>query len=578
MKTLKRLPITEAHWRQTSLPSKTSGIASLALRLLRDGSWQSDSVAINKPKAFRYKRRMHIPLALIAGLLIFSMCWSASSVAGQQGTENQIIKQNGTRQSKDSKPSKSKEKQHKQTIASEAAVKKETSEVVQQLIVKVLPQVVAETTPESKAAEPQTAQLKMEKSAVVQLATDKDSPQVKVETTQPEHNAASPVVQQEQPNLALEKTSVALGDNQDATPKTNLQTSTKKVDQPQANNVKESTSTLDKTNLAIIGTLAGFVAVGGYMFNRKQSIPLQDLHQKQVTPKPPLKLLSVCGLAYSEPTAFIEALIRAYPEAHITESNAMENAAVHSVAGHNEENQDYSILIGFTHPVLGQISISVIADGCGGHYGGKQASFTAATAAVSEMITESKQVDDLAALAKKGFNAAKSAVESTGALYGPHDFRTTLIIVLASETEYCVCHIGDGGAVIRRQNGNWFSMLEPMREEKTGYLTGSLGPKTYGTDQVHRKIRQPGDVFVAGSDGLFVDNITDREAFFAWLIKAPNPSESLGRFITELLKHDMFDDNISAVFLKTHRAVVPQIRPTEAHQSKLNAYKTAAAL
>jgi serine/threonine protein phosphatase PrpC len=206
------------------------------------------------------------------------------------------------------------------------------------------------------------------------------------------------------------------------------------------------------------------------------------------------------------------------------------------------------------------VQVTFIADGCGGHFGGRDAAYTAVSACADHLLKSSER--KLIDVAKNCLEAAKKHIASVGTRYwGPNDFRCTLIVLLANKTEYALAHIGDGGADVRRDDGTWQRLITPQRDEHTGYLTGSLGPIPYGNYASMSIQRMQGDFLVAGSDGIYVDEIINLEEFWKWPRDAFNNAHVdlgtvLNTYIAECLQRfpNIFDDNVTALVLTTPKS------------------------
>ncbi len=273
---------------------------------------------------------------------------------------------------------------------------------------------------------------------------------------------------------------------------------------------------------------------------------------------------ALCGLAYVDPDVLFSSMLRAYPQLCIEKASGA--FALCSATGHNTENQDYGLAFRISSPTLGNIQITIIADGCGGHFGGRAAAYTAVSACIDHLLKSSDT--DLLNTAKNCLEAASLHVSNIGSkMWGSNEFRCTLIVLLSNEREYALVHIGDGGADVRREDGTWERLLTPQKEEETGWLTGSLGPTPYGIYDFMRLARKPGDFLVAGTDGIYVDEVTDLEEFWAWPRKAmlkqkfsSNFSIILDSYINECLHAhpDVFDDNVTAMVLATPESMTDQ--------------------
>ncbi len=278
------------------------------------------------------------------------------------------------------------------------------------------------------------------------------------------------------------------------------------------------------------------------------------------------------GLAYVEPQVMLASMKRAYPKRRIEPASG--SFALSSVTGHNTENQDYGVAFDFTSAALGPIQVTIISDGCGGHFGGRNAAYTAVSASVECLLRSTER--NLIDAARGCLEAASQHVASVGTqMWGPSEFRCTLIVLLANQSEYALAYIGDGGADVRRSDGTWERLLTPQQEEKTGFLTGCLGPTPYGNYVLKTLNREPGDFLVAGTDGIYVAEVTDLEGFWAWPMKMASkcvsPSDLgsvLDMYVSKCLEDhpDIFDDNVTALVLTTPQAGEPIPEVVKSHR------------
>ena len=173
------------------------------------------------------------------------------------------------------------------------------------------------------------------------------------------------------------------------------------------------------------------------------------------------------------------------------------------------ENQDYAL--GFQ---IRGMDVVVIADGCGGMPHGQMASYLAClSAAVSLMHTYgtrrwrraqkpqhaiAKAFDD--AVHRLATEADKLNVSTLS-----DGLRTTLIVMLASPEELSYGFIGDGGGCVVREEGRNEHFLLPQRENHAALniLAASLGPAMQGQPVIGSMEKSPGDLVVAGTDGVF---------------------------------------------------------------------------
>lgn len=326
-------------------------------------------------------------------------------------------------------------------------------------------------------------------------------------------------------------------------------------------------STLSFAALATFATLGALPLV--FAAGRRRSQPigssataLAPAPDTQTVPRGPTPCAGdspLAGIAYVEPAVLLASMQRSFPQLRIVP--ASQSYSLVSLTGHNNENQDYALAFDLRHASLGPIQVCFIADGCGGHFGGRDAAYTATCACVTHLLKDA-QSDNIGTLANNCMQAASEHVARVGtALWGQSDFRTTLIVLVASANEYQLAYIGDGGMDVRRVDGSWERLLTPMREEKTGYLTGSLGPTRYGVPIACSAPRLPGDFLVVGSDGLYVEQINSLEEFTAWPRRSiqaepANLGAILSQYVQKCLDSNptVFDDNITAMVMTTPQA------------------------
>ena len=271
------------------------------------------------------------------------------------------------------------------------------------------------------------------------------------------------------------------------------------------------------------------------------------------------------GLAFVEPVVMLDAMKRAYPKRRIEKASG--SFALSSVTGNNSENQDYGLAFDFTSTALGPIQVAIISDGCGGHFGGRSAAYTSVSACLEHLLRSSER--NLIDAAKGCIEAASQHVANVGTqMWGPNDFRCTLIVLLANQSEYSLAYIGDGGADVRRADGTWERLLTPQQDPNTGWLTGSLGPSPYGNYVLKTLDRKQGDFLVAGTDGIYVKEVTDLEGFWAWprdmALKSSLPSDLgsiLDKYVAKCIEShpNIFDDNVTALVLTTPEGKAPSL-------------------
>lgn len=184
-------------------------------------------------------------------------------------------------------------------------------------------------------------------------------------------------------------------------------------------------------------------------------------------------------------------------------------------------NEDYALAFEFNdHQVL------LIADGVGGMPHGQMAAYHAVRAAAwqvvrllgqrrsasSETVPETIAAGALEHAARSLSCVARRYVETP-----ENGFRTTLIVVVASQIRYGFCYLGDGGGCIRRINGNIEQFLVPQKADPDmpNVLAGCLGPTVQGKPVAGTLIRRHGDLLISGTDGV-MDRLGDDYASRPW--------------------------------------------------------------
>ncbi len=226
-----------------------------------------------------------------------------------------------------------------------------------------------------------------------------------------------------------------------------------------------------------------------------------------------------------------------------------------------KENQDYAVAF-----QTNDVQFGFVADGVGSLDYGRAASFFAVAAAVKSTASVLKKQKSLtsetvAIALQLAMQAALAALAQAAVRYGLQNkpcLRTTLILGAGTDTEWMICHCGDGGAKRITQSGGIDSLLSPQRDdqEHPELLTSSLGPLPQGSPATHSVFREPGDILTLGSDGLW-DRVP--EAFPEQLLRAAfandgNLDSAAEEVLAQMASHKdsqgyVFDDNISLVFL-----------------------------
>ncbi len=203
-------------------------------------------------------------------------------------------------------------------------------------------------------------------------------------------------------------------------------------------------------------------------------------------------------------------------EAAVGRPSAVETTTWQTVVathrGHvRTENQDFGIAVPLGHGA----SLVVVADGCGGHPRGWEAS-RVAVAAATRHILDTRQPhpdadltpNEAEPLLRGAFAAAIEQVRLAARACDEHQGRgwhTTLLVVLTDPRRHHVAYMGDGGIVlVRAHDGSQHELLRPMRDPASGALLNTVNPRA---TPLHARIdsfeHQPGDVVFVGTDGVF---------------------------------------------------------------------------
>ena len=162
---------------------------------------------------------------------------------------------------------------------------------------------------------------------------------------------------------------------------------------------------------------------------------------------------------------------------------------------------------------IGDCSVVIVADGCGGHPMGGSASRWAVTAAALSIVRSLNSGSgamsrwEQAAATRAVFDASRllgEAGRTLGLLRREKPgLRTTLITVVATPAAAGYAYIGDGGGVLLRSSGQIERFLEPQKGESLNVLRASLGPEMDGGPVSGTLARQEGDLLIVGTDGVF---------------------------------------------------------------------------
>ena len=181
-----------------------------------------------------------------------------------------------------------------------------------------------------------------------------------------------------------------------------------------------------------------------------------------------------------------------------------------SITGNvRSENQDYGVCFD-----VNDRAVLIVADGCGGLPFGQRAAYLASlTAAVTVACACGAYGDDrelsVQAVALDAILSASGRLAIEGERLGITEvrggLRTTLIVLVAFESEVGYAYIGDGGGCLIRTTGEIEHFVDPQKASSSALhlLAASLGPTIEGTPVCGKVTRKAGDLVIVGSDGVF---------------------------------------------------------------------------
>lgn len=232
-----------------------------------------------------------------------------------------------------------------------------------------------------------------------------------------------------------------------------------------------------------------------------------------------------------------------------------EVGSLDSLIGLRRENQDYGVAFTCDQSSHSPVVLAV-ADGLGGHPGGRAASFLACSGVVSAAARSAGlSPQNLLAVLRDG---AESTLAGFAWRQPPETCLTTLILVVATSERYYLCWIGDGGAAIRRRDGKWLTAMEPHRGSSgmLNHVGAFLGAQRRGFWSISEFPRMAGDLLVVGSDGL-MERTFHLEAFFRkprqQVADGACLQDAMSRYLEDCVtRHPhVFDDNLTLVCLLT---------------------------
>lgn len=234
-------------------------------------------------------------------------------------------------------------------------------------------------------------------------------------------------------------------------------------------------------------------------------------------------------------------------------------ASLHCLTAGRLVNEDYGISFALNNPERPWTVIAV-ADGLGGHPGGRAASYLAALGVITAASCFPTDYPETF-LQELMEGAAQSVADFATRM--PEDCcLTTAIIVLAVADAYHLAWIGDGGALTRRTNGPWLRAMEPQRGPSglPFEVGGCLGARVRGSWGKAVVARCPGDMLAVGTDGI-METVTDFEDFFRHPLSLQQQGIPLQDALGEWLDHcvatypEYFTDNLTLAVLATADSV-----------------------
>lgn len=227
--------------------------------------------------------------------------------------------------------------------------------------------------------------------------------------------------------------------------------------------------------------------------------------------------------------------------------------SLHCLTAGRPVNEDYGIAFILNDPAR-PLTIIAVADGLGGHPGGRAASYLASLGILS--AAASLPTDHPQNFLQGLMEGAAYSVATFAARMPEGCCLTTAIIVLVTGDTYYLAWIGDGGARIRRHNGQWLSALEPQRGPSglPFEVGGCLGAPLRGSWEMADVPRCAGDFLAVGTDGI-METVTDFEDFFRQPMARRHEGIEWQMALGEWLDHcllaypEHFTDNLTLVVL-----------------------------
>lgn len=225
-------------------------------------------------------------------------------------------------------------------------------------------------------------------------------------------------------------------------------------------------------------------------------------------------------------------------------------------------NEDRTIVL----PERNGITVSIVADGMGGHQAGDIASQMAIEAIAEQLEQLSSQMDvkQLEASVRAAIEQANEKiydVASSKEQY--HGMGTTVVVTAASDTALVIGHIGDSRAykidaeklvqltedhslVYELVRSGQITKEEAEHHPRRNVLTRALGTEPNVVVDVHHFDWAEGDMVLMCSDGL--SNLVDSETFAA-ILRSDSDLEAKVNELVEKALEAGGDDNITVVLM-----------------------------
>lgn len=268
----------------------------------------------------------------------------------------------------------------------------------------------------------------------------------------------------------------------------------------------------------------------------------------------------------------------------------IEIAVKSDVGRERTENQDHFGVLHSSDPAVLEKkgSLVVVADGMGGHSGGKLASETAVGAILKAFdATQRRSMRDI--LEEAVFAANDAVRQMQQADVRIHDAGTTCVALLVRGNLAVVAHLGDSrcylfrGDTIHRITRDHTYLNELIDiglitpEQAQGHpdrniITRCVGMSTKLEVDFNRCELQKGDIFLMCSDGLS-NPVTDQE--MAAAVRQLSPEKAAEKLI-KLANDRGGDDNITVAIVKVEEpgTAIPELAKLDADQSLFSAKVT----